>query len=1814
MHTSDIYQGFAQLFTADERAQALASLRQDGYVWQRLQQADYFEQAQRSLGSALARWTPGTLALLALKIGQDAAQLAASPMLEVDSSLVGPMMQVYQNAHASQTSGPETFEEAGLLALALRERRRKLGNWSFLSAELQQHTGPHGETPTGWRCATACLYSLVPDSENLLRALLAVRQSYEWMVHTRLSQPLSQQEHLDVLAALLKEQPLETQLGVLRSLNLHGRENLVRSLAGMLVVDHPAFAVLRSQTGLVHLNLSMVVTRAFMLHQLASLYQVSGNRTQAASLLHSAESTLQHWAAGMYLQEMNLGAAGSRPDDAKLSAVLEQSRRLAGELGAVIGSQSLPQDVLKSIVPNLDDPVLQIREAVQLASQGELALARELAGQAVARLVEKVNSLGLPFWGEFVYEWDPIVVLKSLMGLGLSDEALSLARVLIMARPADTRLMNETGLICEQMRDLPAAREYAQATAGLEPAVSAWRRRLGQLWMDAGDWKRAVVEYEAVLALSAQPAITDSLAYARAALRCGMVERVVAVCEAVLKESPDTGAAAGLLGQALAAQGDLERAVACLSRATLYAPEEPDSWLALARIQREQGESQRALETLRSAVLAIPETAPQAAETNLVLGELCLQNGLVSEALPALKQAFSLNPQSFQAGYLYGKTLYECGKPQEARSVLESTRPAWESHREMAYCYAVVAQELHDLENMLSAIEQALRPSSTSGWGQETSGEASGERTEWLSRVPVEWDLLYTRLMLGDLPEFSPEAITAYLSREVRLYRAEQSIHRILEQEPAHYEGRFYKAQVLLERGESEPALALYRSLAEIQRVPEHELYWRVQWGIGRAAQHQGFVDTALVALKEACQSHPDSIYLQRDLAEACLKVDLTQEALMAAQYALQLSPDHVDNLVWFAHFVLPLGERRTALEALECSVQLEPARHDLRIELAEWQIQSGNLAAGRAHLDVLRKSSQVNADSLRKAAGLYKLMDDPQAALECLEYAMNNQESPSFDLLYDVARLLERLGRDEEALFIVQRALADLACGQSQDSISLYLLQSDLLSRLGRTQGALASLEKVLRVAEDLMQGGVQDPALLQDEMGGIHERFSSLLVEVGNLPEAFYHAEKALDIHPERMMLRYKAAGLALSTLQLERAARITENIKTDIAGLACLKVEVALEIKAGSDIDWTALEDEMKECACRSNEPRMFAAHSRLLARRGDWLAARQAFEQAQAAAAPAGADSPVELWLAEAALETHDWKTALALFEAYTHRKPNEPRGFFAYARALVLCAEYRRTCVVLGCQSHSPDPGVLGEENRGKFEEAIQSAARLSNNQGSGALQITRWRVRGQAVFQPSMQAARDLAALPPSPEDTAAMVTVLGLLNRRSVLNQTVQKDVQAACVRMQIALYSMSEADSLVGLEIARTLTEEQPDHPLYHALRARLAMVIGSLPEALEAYENALCLWPGEAGWHNSAGDLAFALDKAMEGMTHREQALALDPSNVSYALKLGEACMAGKEPSRAVEVLEAASRIEKDRPEIWLALSQAYRQAGSMPQALEAALYASQIDQDSGKGYLLAAETSLALDQGEEALNYARSAVAREPEDTDSLLFLAQVLELQGTLGEAARVLEEAPLAIRDLFEVAFERARLLYRLKGAQAVLEVLEKLAADYPDDDEVLAFLAFIQYEAGNFRAAERSGFKSLRLNPNQPELALLLGRLQHKAGQLDQAVYLLSEAVRMSPDHLEAFLELGTVYQERRETGQALQVFRQAMRITPTDYRAYYRSGILLRDDKDYAGAEAMLRRAVDLAQDNAGIRRQLLAVIALNLVHNKQEAGVAS
>ncbi|RPJ50749.1 MAG: hypothetical protein EHM21_04295, partial [Chloroflexi bacterium] len=930
-------------------------------------------------------------------------------------------------------------------------------------------------------------------------------------------------------------------------------------------------------------------------------------------------------------------------------------------------------------------------------------------------------------------------------------------------------------------------------------------------------------------------------------------------------------------------------------------------------------------------------------------------------------------------------------------------------------------------------------------------------------------------------------------------------------------------------------------------------------------------------------------------------------------------------------------GEPHQAVEALERAVQLDPDRADLLVSLAGGLASAGELAAARSTLEkVMAIGGGVSCEDLRRAAHVYLRLGNPQPALDCYQRALLVEPQPPAALLFEFAQLQQRQGNPEAALELVQQALdRDPLFRDRPESLPVQLLQADLPAILNRSQAALAVLERALSVAQAAHpaqeNGGDANAAEIRLLKGEIHDRFTSLMIEAGDLPDALYHAEKAfalfaVDSAAQDAALCYRAADLALAQLQNDRAARTVRSFQTgaelfpqalleqgqDGVDLLSLQVEMALEAGSSDPVaGW--IEAGLVEAP---NDARLLSAKVRLLAREGDLAAARKCFTLARLQSA--GGESG--LWLAEAALAAQSWKDVPVLFERCAQRQVGQARAQLSFARALVLCAEQQRLCDATGSQANAPGVLALSAENQRKFEEAVQAAGRLVNTG-----EIGRWQARGQAVFTPSAQTARTLASMPAQPEDIAALIGALRLLGNRAAAIQVARRFAEHPRVLLQLALCYQEDPSGqgeaagattaqAEAVAVAGRAAAADSNQPLAHAALGRANLQAGELSSALAAYENALLLWLDEPGWHEAAGDLSLQVGSLQAAIAHFRHALAIEPENPRFAFKLGQACLSDEDIAVAINCLEKSVALDAAQANAWLTLATAYHLAGRLPQALEAARKAGELNSASAEALLIAGETALSMNQTAQALELAQSAVRREPDNAAAVLFFSNVLVLSERAEEGLKVIEQSSPAVRAFFPVAFERAKLIHRLHGAQSAADVLEKLAREHPEEPDLLGFLARVQAECGEVKAAERYAFRALRLDPNQPDLTLMLGRLNRKNGHLDQAVHLLGEVIRMAPDHLEAYLELGSVYQERREYALALQAYRQAIRIAPRDYQAYYYSGLILRDSKDYSAAESMLRRAAELAPESAGqvavsIRRQLVAVIALNLVHHKQE-----
>jgi tetratricopeptide (TPR) repeat protein len=325
----------------------------------------------------------------------------------------------------------------------------------------------------------------------------------------------------------------------------------------------------------------------------------------------------------------------------------------------------------------------------------------------------------------------------------------------------------------------------------------------------------------------------------------------------------------------------------------------------------------------------------------------------------------------------------------------------------------------------------------------------------------------------------------------------------------------------------------------------------------------------------------------------------------------------------------------------------------------------------------------------------------------------------------------------------------------------------------------------------------------------------------------------------------------------------------------------------------------------------------------------------------------------------------------------------------------------------------------------------------------------------------------------------------------------------------------------------------------------------------------------------------------------------------------LKLGKNYLAAKDLTGAIDCLKAVTKNDVNQPEGWETLAEAYYQTGQTAEALQAAQRAMDVNAFSVKPYLLSARIN--LDQGKTviALEQAQKALKQDEKNPETMVILAKAWLASGNKLQALHALEKVPQAKNVSVAQLIEHARLVKDINGTANAKGMLESLAERYPDNLDVLNMLAEAQLANGDKVGAEKSAQRSLKLQENQPQTQRFLGKLEFESGHLDQAIYHYSQAVAIDPESQDAYLELSKVYEQQRDYSAAVDTLNKALELQPENLPAVLAAANLMRNAKDYSKAEAFLRRAAEIAPNDLNVRRQLGAVIALNLVESSQEAS---
>ncbi len=1759
MQNNFVLDSLNQIFPPSTVALLLRSLRQDKVIWSALQDPTFWSAVSSTCVDRLQAWNPGQIGLLVLMNDGVDPTICPPTVESLSPEAVAAALKAYERA-GEGGSFPLDLRGHALLALAFWERRRRKGSWRGLGEELTRLSGAAGAFQT-WKTSLAILSGWIEDRSQCFDALFEGAEWFtamRWVGHALLSMPLENPQRIETLSTYLFPQSLDHRLEFLAWLQEQGLDSLARVLADNLTED---LNLLPEEQTLSGKNLiASELNRAEHFRKTGNILQIAGKLVEADYMMQEAQKCLEHVTHAVSLKTGKLGRVRGLDVIQPLAAVMSADHGEDDETAPAVSIPVLLVEIDATLRQGLEDESRQ-------------------AGQKLYQLIQSSGGKAVSL-ADFNAVIDPGEVIGTLLRLGLNQEAYDTARLFLDSRPGDCEVLSIFADTCLKINRYEEALHALQMGASLEPENLDWRRNLARVYHLCGDLQASFEERKAIVRAAGPLSAGDQLALAEAALAVSDAGEALLACNQVLAEDAENGLALALRGKSQVLLGNYKDAENDLSRAALYQPDHEVAWLALADLYEEMGAEQKKVEVLREAAMACPQSGAVAFR----LAEVYLAKGQAAEALPYLRQASHLQADNPTAALELARTLRLIGRLDEAAGIAAAAVQSWPRNMDLVRLFGEILFESGKREQAAAYLRLA-----------NEADPAAADLAVMLAAA---------LLNAAADPVFLEEG---EIERK-NLAPARDALVKALVHHPDHFNASYMLAEIERLDGKASIALKIYRHLLELPEAHQDRWRWRIQTGLGRSALRAGELEVALAALADAAADCPNNPGVQQMLAEAYLQSQLPQEAVNVAGELLRQQPDDLETVLWYGKVMEQTGRKAEEMNALLHALDINPTSPDLRLRAADKQMAGGAVKEALDTLQPLLGLEDAGAEHWAMAADLFIAGSDETAAAECLCRGIQASLEPRRDLYLKLAALLEKQGDFSSARQILSGLLENFP----EDAAGM-VLYAFLAHQAGDHPAALKTLERFRRLnipAVENIDDGVRKyfsdrAAQLLQTSGGLDRLALDCNLAAGNLGGALTDLERLTASHPEDDTLAAMRIELRCRLLlepYAENSAR--QPGSGDLQGFSRFCAAAAEAALLTGDLE--TAQKVLAAGRSGGNTARLAAVEVRCLAREGKVSQSHQLLESLVNDLTGKDAEPALinqEIWLGLACLEAGSWDLAFRLLSAQAERQPADSLAQLALAQASVLAAEYCLLADELKIQTHRPAGSSASFAKI--FENAMLALASKNSNRD-----VQRWRYRGQTVFQPGTATIRALALMQPDVSDIAAVVGALRRMGNTKTAVEAALRFPNHPATLIQLGLACM-EADPDRGLAFAIQAVEREPENPILRAAAALLAERNFQEDLALDLLESALEIWPEEPEWQSWAGQLAAHLKEHDTAILHFSKASQLDPDNPAILNSLGAELAAAAEYEKAETALEAACVLQPENSDALLTLAGVKLKLSKHADGLRLAQNAGNLNPKATRPLILQGEIAFAQGKLDAACEFAAAALALDPQDLNAVLFSSRVEQALGNPLAAAEALDRYLQLHPGAFPAILEKARIVYQNQGAHRAVQTIKAIDRSDLHDREAFEFISRLLAETGDFPAAIDICQRALGLYPNDVEIRVRLAALLRKNGDLDQALHEYTEVIRLNPEALEPYLCLADIYRQQRQPGLALKTLQAAIAVSGSDPRPYLQAAELLRDGKEYAAAESMLRRASQLAPDDVEIRRQLGALIALNLVHHSQEAS---
>ncbi|KAJ0401728.1 hypothetical protein P43SY_003049 [Pythium insidiosum] len=174
----------------------------------------------------------------------------------------------------------------------------------------------------------------------------------------------------------------------------------------------------------------------------------------------------------------------------------------------------------------------------------------------------------------------------------------------------------------------------------------------------------------------------------------------------------------------------------------------------------------------------------------------------------------------------------------------------------------------------------------------------------------------------------------------------------------------------------------------------------------------------------------------------------------------------------------------------------------------------------------------------------------------------------------------------------------------------------------------------------------------------------------------------------------------------------------------------------------------------------------------------------------------------------------------------------------------------------------------------------------------------------------------------------------------------------------------------------------------------------------------------------------------------------------------------------------------------------------------------------------------------------------------------LFEAHVLLDQQQTDAARQVLDHLAALFPQSTYLLAQQALTSYHLRDFDQAQDQFEQLVAVDPQRLDTMDVYSNVLYVKEDKSELSRLAHRALQVEKYRPETCCIIGNYYSLKNKHDRAIVYFHRALKLDPNFLSAWTLIGHEYVELKNTSAAIEAYRRAVTLNARDYRAWYGLG----------------------------------------------------